>query len=75
MLNKESYFGFDFFEEIYFLIHKKVVRKGSLFDLKKYYFSWIDSKPNKREEQSLYQFFTKQNPKSWRTFRVFCINF
>ncbi len=27
-------------------------------------FGWIDSKPNKRDEQSYYQFFAKRNPKS-----------
>lgn len=27
-------------------------------------FGWIDSKPNKRDEQSFYQFFSKRNPKS-----------
>lgn len=27
-------------------------------------FGWIDSKPNKREENSYYQFFAKRNPKS-----------
>ncbi len=27
-------------------------------------FGWIDSKPNKRDEQSFYQFFAKRNPKS-----------
>lgn len=27
-------------------------------------FGWIDSMPNKRDEQSYYQFFTKRNPKS-----------
>lgn len=27
-------------------------------------FGWIDSKPNKRDSQSYYQFFSKRNPKS-----------
>lgn len=27
-------------------------------------FGWIDSKPNKRDDQSYYQFFTRRNPKS-----------
>ncbi|OSZ79409.1 hypothetical protein CAP35_14475 [Chitinophagaceae bacterium IBVUCB1] len=27
-------------------------------------YGWIDSKPNKRDEQSYYQFFSKRNPKS-----------
>ncbi|MDH4471299.1 MAG: YdeI/OmpD-associated family protein [Fluviicola sp.] len=27
-------------------------------------FGWVDSKPNKRDEQSYYQFFSKRNPKS-----------
>lgn len=27
-------------------------------------FGWIDSKPNKRDEQSFYQYFSKRNPKS-----------
>ena len=27
-------------------------------------FGWIDSKPNKRDEESFYQFFSKRNPKS-----------
>ena len=27
-------------------------------------FGWIDSKPNKRDEDSFYQFFAKRNPKS-----------
>ncbi len=27
-------------------------------------FGWIDSKPNKRDEESYYQFFAKRNPKS-----------
>jgi uncharacterized protein YdeI (YjbR/CyaY-like superfamily) len=27
-------------------------------------FGWIDSKPNKRNEESYYQFFSKRNPKS-----------
>lgn len=27
-------------------------------------FGWIDSKPNKRDEKSYYQFFSKRNPKS-----------
>ena len=27
-------------------------------------FGWIDSKPNKRDEQSYYQFFSKRSPKS-----------
>ena len=27
-------------------------------------FGWIDSKPNKRDEHSYYQFFSKRNPKS-----------
>jgi uncharacterized protein YdeI (YjbR/CyaY-like superfamily) len=27
-------------------------------------FGWIDSKPNKRDENSFYQFFAKRNPKS-----------
>jgi uncharacterized protein YdeI (YjbR/CyaY-like superfamily) len=27
-------------------------------------FGWIDSKPNKRDDQSYYQFFSKRNPKS-----------
>ncbi|MAY83067.1 MAG: hypothetical protein CMP59_02955 [Flavobacteriales bacterium] len=28
-------------------------------------FGWIDSKPNKRDEDSYYQFFSKRNPKSY----------
>ena len=27
-------------------------------------FGWIDSKPNKRDDESYYQFFAKRNPKS-----------
>ncbi len=27
-------------------------------------FGWVDSKPNKRDEQSFFQFFSKRNPKS-----------
>ncbi|NOS93229.1 MAG: hypothetical protein HOP30_15015 [Cyclobacteriaceae bacterium] len=27
-------------------------------------FGWVDSKPNKRDHESYYQFFTKRNPKS-----------
>ena len=27
-------------------------------------FGWVDSKPNKRDEKSYYQFFSKRNPKS-----------
>lgn len=27
-------------------------------------YGWIDSKPNKRDEESFYQFFSKRNPKS-----------
>ncbi len=27
-------------------------------------FGWIDSKPNKRDAESFYQFFSKRNPKS-----------
>ncbi|MFK8102850.1 MAG: YdeI family protein [Saprospiraceae bacterium] len=27
-------------------------------------FGWIDSKPNKRDGESYYQFFSKRNPKS-----------
>lgn len=27
-------------------------------------FGWIDSKPNKRDDQSFYQYFSKRNPKS-----------
>ncbi len=27
-------------------------------------FGWIDSKPNKRDDESFYQFFAKRNPKS-----------
>ncbi|MEL7221738.1 MAG: YdeI/OmpD-associated family protein, partial [Bacteroidota bacterium] len=27
-------------------------------------FGWVDSKPNKRDEQSYYQFFSQRNPKS-----------
>ncbi|GAB5526653.1 MAG: hypothetical protein Roseis2KO_45250 [Roseivirga sp.] len=27
-------------------------------------FGWIDSKPNKRDEESYYQFFSQRNPKS-----------
>lgn len=27
-------------------------------------FGWIDSKPNKRDQESFYQFFSKRNPKS-----------
>ncbi len=27
-------------------------------------FGWIDSKPNKRDDESFYQFFSKRNPKS-----------
>lgn len=27
-------------------------------------FGWVDSKPNKRDDQSYYQFFSKRNPKS-----------
>jgi len=27
-------------------------------------FGWVDSKPNKRDENSFYQFFSKRNPKS-----------
>ncbi len=31
-------------------------------------FGWIDSKPNKRDDESYYQFFAKRNPKSnWST--------
>lgn len=26
-------------------------------------FGWIDSKPNKRDDESFYQFFSKRNPK------------
>lgn len=27
-------------------------------------FGWVDSKPNKRDDESYYQFFSKRNPKS-----------
>ena len=27
-------------------------------------FGWVDSKPNKREDESFYQYFSKRNPKS-----------
>lgn len=49
-----------------------IYRKGSEFS-SVYYpeavdealcFGWIDSKPNKRDENSYYQFFSKRNPKS-----------
>lgn len=53
---------------VWLIIYKKESGKASV-----YYpeaveealcFGWIDSKPNKRDEESYYQFFAKRNPKS-----------
>lgn len=55
-------------KSIWLIIYKKESGKPSV-----YYseavdeaicFGWIDSKPNKRDEESYYQFFAKRNPKS-----------
>ena len=53
---------------VWLIIYKKTSRVPSV-----YYdeavdealcFGWVDSKPNKRDEKSYYQFFSKRNPKS-----------
>jgi uncharacterized protein YdeI (YjbR/CyaY-like superfamily) len=55
-------------KSVWLIIYKKESGKKSV-----YYpeavdealcFGWIDSKPNKRDAESYYQFFTKRNPKS-----------
>jgi len=55
-------------KSVWLIIYKKECKKPSV-----YYneavdealcFGWIDSKPNKRDEESYYQFFAKRNPKS-----------
>ncbi len=55
-------------KSVWLIIYKKESSKPSV-----YYkeavdealcFGWIDSKPNKRDDESYYQFFAKRNPKS-----------
>ena len=55
-------------KSVWLIIYKKGLDKPSV-----YYdeavdealcFGWVDSKPNKRDEESYYQFFSKRNPKS-----------
>lgn len=55
-------------KSVWLIIYKKECGKSSV-----YYdeavdealcFGWIDSKPNKRDEESYYQFFAKRNPNS-----------
>lgn len=55
-------------KSIWLIIYRKGAAKESV-----YYeeaveealcFGWIDSKPNKRDEESFYQFFARRNPKS-----------
>lgn len=55
-------------KSVWLIIYKKDNGKSSV-----YYpeavdqalcFGWVDSKPNKRDENSYYQFFSKRNPKS-----------
>ncbi len=55
-------------KSVWLIIYKKSSKRSSV-----YYdeavdealcFGWIDSKPNKRDAESYYQFFSKRNPKS-----------
>ncbi|MBE9217206.1 hypothetical protein IQ247_31935, partial [Plectonema cf. radiosum LEGE 06105] len=55
-------------DAVWLVIYKKGSNKKSI-----YYdqavddalcYGWIDSKPNKRDEESYYQYFSKRNPKS-----------
>jgi len=55
-------------QSVWLIIYRKGAEKESV-----YYeeaveealcFGWIDSKPNKRDDESFYQFFAKRNPKS-----------
>jgi uncharacterized protein YdeI (YjbR/CyaY-like superfamily) len=54
---------------IWLIIYKKNTSPSKTLDYKEAVeealcFGWIDSKPNKRDENSYYQFFSRRNPKS-----------
>ena len=53
---------------VWLIIYKKESGKASVYYPESVEealcFGWIDSKPNKRDEESYYQFFAKRNPKS-----------
>ena len=55
-------------KNVWLIIYKKETSKPSVYYTEAVdealCFGWIDSKPNKRDEDSYYQFFAKRNPKS-----------
>ena len=55
-------------KSIWLIIYKKESRTPSVYYTnavdEALCFGWIDSKPNKRDDESYYQFFAKRNPKS-----------
>lgn len=55
-------------QSVWLIIYKKESDTPSVYYLEAVdealCFGWIDSKPNKRDENSYYQFFSKRNPKS-----------
>ncbi len=55
-------------KSVWLIIYKKESRTPSVYYTdavdEAICFGWIDSKPNKRDEESYYQFFAKRNPKS-----------
>jgi uncharacterized protein YdeI (YjbR/CyaY-like superfamily) len=55
-------------QSVWLIIYKKESKKPSVVYTnavdEALCFGWIDSKPNKRDDESYYQFFAKRNPKS-----------
>ena len=55
-------------ESVWLILYKKAASKKSVTYVEAVEealcFGWIDSKPNKRDEESFYQFFARRNPKS-----------
>jgi uncharacterized protein YdeI (YjbR/CyaY-like superfamily) len=55
-------------KSVWLIIYKKESETPSVYYLEAVdealCFGWIDSKPNKRDDNSYYQFFSKRNPKS-----------
>lgn len=55
-------------KSVWLIIYKKESSKPSVYYTEAVdealCFGWIDSKPNKRDDESYYQFFAKRNPKS-----------
>lgn len=55
-------------KSVWLIIYKKESRKPTVYYTEAVdeaiCFGWIDSKPNKRDDESYYQFFSKRNPKS-----------